>query len=539
MNNFLNFIVEDIEIKKTMLSSMPLNTANEIKKFNNKIESILDKYNEYKEGVKRYIIAKNKSFDLKVKEKDTESLKKKVENLRYITSMLNPTNTFYEKLEFDKIFFDIDNYSNFSFKKLNEILSTLLDKFSLVSINLNSDDFEYTCYVKEYMQEFLEIRNTKKDYTELSDTFERIYWSNPDIIDHIKLNFRKLVKKHTKTFENYIEKLQHELLEKNDIKDYRECKDKYRKAYLELKNAAKDNINDIIEEAKKNTIDINNYFIDSKTRIAAYESLSVEPLKLDDKDLVEDFYDNLDKLRSNIEEYDDYIKFLPVFDTFKKEYSTKVESAEKSIDSSTINLKSIESKINEKEEQLEKISKKMFNKSGLSFLEFNKNNSNKQQKIESVKIAKELQELYKEYDQEFFNSKCLSILNSSMTASDLLNLYFSYDYFKKNILKQIFNLSTYDEIIESCSEFDEFAINPRNIITNSIYIFEDSGIDKVIINKYRLNNINLNVDMLDPNNLTELLNKIDFLLRIDIIDKSEITVEKIWFIVKSQKVIEN
>ena len=51
MNSFLDFIDNDIEAKKTLLSSMPINNKTNIKKYNEKIASIYENYEYYKESV--------------------------------------------------------------------------------------------------------------------------------------------------------------------------------------------------------------------------------------------------------------------------------------------------------------------------------------------------------------------------------------------------------------------------------------------------------------------------------------------------------
>ena len=94
MNNFLEFINEDIEAKKTLLSSMPTNNKTNAKKYNEKIDSTIDTYNEYKENVKKYLKAKSESFEDKEKETsvDEEALEKKVKALKHVVVILNPLN---------------------------------------------------------------------------------------------------------------------------------------------------------------------------------------------------------------------------------------------------------------------------------------------------------------------------------------------------------------------------------------------------------------------------------------------------------------
>ena len=45
--------------------------------------------------------------------------------------------------------------------EINKILNSFIDKFELIKINLNSDDFDYNYYVNKYMTAFLEVRNNK------------------------------------------------------------------------------------------------------------------------------------------------------------------------------------------------------------------------------------------------------------------------------------------------------------------------------------------------------------------------------------------
>ena len=101
----------------------------------------------------------------------------------------------------------------------------------LAGIYLNSDEFDYTCYVHEYMNSYLEVRvSQNKDYKRVSEIFERIYWMNPEIIEHIELNFRRLIKKYSKQLNNYISKLQKEEKEKNNISSLKDCNDKLQTA---------------------------------------------------------------------------------------------------------------------------------------------------------------------------------------------------------------------------------------------------------------------------------------------------------------------
>lgn len=540
MSDFLKFIEEDIAAKKTLLSTMPTKTKTNIKKYNEKIDLFSTNYNEYKKHVKTYLVVKSKSFDIDIPKKNAEDLTDEIHRLEHIRFLLNPTNTFFEKMGFDNLLFDIKNYSDFNFEAMNEIINEFINKFELVGVNLSHDDFNYTYYVREYMLSFLEIRNMNtKDYNSLSKSFEKIYWENPEIIEHVELSFRKLIKKYRKKFETYITNLQKETMWKNNVASYKESTEKLKVAYAELERANKENISDIINLAKRGKIDITNFFKDNKVRELNYKSLMIETLDFNDSEANERFHKGIEKLRTNIEEYQKLCKFIPVFTEFKTAYGNDiVESGKNTSKGGTSNkLKVIEAKINDRESRLEKINKKTIIQE-FGFFKRNKNISNKQHKVDSIVLAKELYNLYKVYDEERFKEKILTTVNNFVTIPELLHLYYSYDFFKKKVIKKVFKLSSYDDILKYSEEFDLFSMNPNNVIINGVSVFEENTISKIIINKYRLDNINISEESLEVDNLNTLLNQIQFILRANEIERSETTVEKIWFMVEVEKIIE-
>lgn len=534
MSNFLKFIEEDIEAKKTLITTMPVKTKTNIKKFNERIDDIIKKYTEYKIGVKKYLDTKSKSFNIKDVDENLEKLNSEISSLEHVRFILNPTNTYFEKLGFDNLIYEINNYSDLNFEALNDIINQFINKFELVGIFLTKEDFDYTCYVNEYMSSFLEVRNTKnKNYDKVVEKFEKIYWTNPEIIEHIELNFRKLIKKYAKRFINYIMAIKKNVMLKNNINNYEDCLKKLRVAYNTLNASNKESISDIIELAKISEIDINNYFEDSKVRTSTYSELMIDPGNLDEKQIMDKFYETLEKLKSNIEEYINYVKFLPIINDFKTEYEKEITSEEKKSNKNNIKkLKEIESQINDKERKLDRINKKVFN--GLEILRAKNKEIRKQLKIDSIKIAKELYDLYKIFDQEYFKDNVMSILSSSLTVSELLHLYYSFDYFKKIAVKKVFSFTDNEDIIKYSESFDLFAMNIS--IMNDVLLFEEADIGKIIMNKYRLDNINLTEEALNPDDLNIVLEKIKLLLRIKEIEKSTTTIEKIWFMVAVEKI---
>ena len=220
MNNFLNFIEEDIEAKKTLLDTLPTRTKVNKRNYNEKVEQIIKKYETYQQSLLKYIRAKESKIKIKPQTKNLEKLSEEVANLEHVRFVLNPMNTYVEKVGFDSLLYEMNHYDEFEFETLNRILNEFINKFELINVTLKSDDFDYTCYVKEYMTAFLEVRNKNNGkYQKVSKTFEKINWLNPNLIEHIELNLRSLIKVYNRDFEKYITKMQKELKSKYKIKN--------------------------------------------------------------------------------------------------------------------------------------------------------------------------------------------------------------------------------------------------------------------------------------------------------------------------------
>lgn len=533
MENFLEYIEEDTKSKKTLFSTMPVNTKTNRRKFNKKIDSVKETYQTYKEQVEKYLTVKSKSFDI-LDTRNTEAIQNEINDLENIKVLLNPINTYFEKMNFDDLFYQISNYKDFNFVSLNKIISEFINKFELVNIRLTKDDFDYTFYVNEFMTSFLETRSLKsKNYDHITEIFEKIYWENPDLIFHIELNFRKLIKKHERKFINYIKGLQDEKTKLFNY-NYQTVINKLKDLYTKLEDEGKENITDIINLSKNGTIDVNHFFEDSKVRNTAYTSLMLDSLNIENEKALSKFYDSLEKLKINVEEYSNYVKYAPLILDFKKKYlSKKLEDINKNELSKK--LKELESSISKEERNLNKINKKIMRSKGKVFRP--KESELKALKFESLKIAKKLYEMYQNLTKEYFNSKVYEVLNNSFSINDFLNLYYSFDYYKKEAIKESYDIETHNQLMEYSDDFDIFAMNPNNVIVCSVMSFDEVSISKVIMNKYRLLNININEENLYPENVPELIERINLVLRIKALEESKLDVEKLWFMVQVDKLI--
>ena len=535
MNNFLEFIEKDIAAKETLISTMPTRTKTNIKKFNENIQAMIEKYEEYKATVKQYMIVKARSLKVKstIDNEKVEELSKRINRLNKIAFLLSETNTYIEKIGFDELLYQLNNYYVFNFNSLNDIINGLLDKFSMANIHLTERDFDYTCYVNEYMTSFFEVRNKKVDnYARVSEVFERIYWVNPEIVQHIELNFRKLIRKNARKFEHYISKMKREVKKDNGFKNYDDCVEKIRETYIELKKESEEDVDAIIEQFKTEQADIRHYLSDSKIRESAFNSFVPKDVDQNSEEEMNKIYKTLNSLKGNIDEFVSYSDFIPLVKDFRQEYENIVPNIDKKVIYK--GLKDIETEINLKEVELDKHNRSIFG-SKFNFLDFKSDAKIDGLKAESVHRAKTLAELYKKYDEEYFKDKVMKVLNPSFTVSNLFNLYYNYNYFKKEAIKRVYRLNTYDDVVDLSNKFDKFFEDETNVIINGVPVFENTNVQRIIANKCRLNN--LNISEFDLDDLQNFYNKMMIIIRTGKIKNSSTTIEKIWFMTQVDKIL--
>ena len=442
--------------------------------------------------------------------------------LQEVKKAFNPYNTFYEKMGFDELIYRIRNYYVFNFDSIDKILDELLEKFQIAGIKLTEKDFDYTYFVHEYMKVFLCVKEGTATNADLSKTFEEIYWVNPDIIGHVEVNFRKLIRTNSGKFEEYVKKLRRDYAKEYGIKDYNDCVKKLEAAYEDLARANEEDVASIADKALKGEFDISQYLESNKFRQSAYDSFISPNVSKDDKEAMNKICGTLNKLGANLKEYSEYLGIVSMLDDFKTSYQQAAE--QKAVNYNEIKV--LETTIKKKEAELEKLNKKVF-----------KNPEIRSLKIESISQAKQLYSLYRNFDEEYIKIKVAELLNINMTISEVLDLYYSFDYFKKQTIQNVYNLSSYNDIVEKSDIFDAFAMNPTNIIARGLSVFEDNNIPRIIANKYKLNNIQINEDEIVGDNISVLNSKISLIERINKIENSNVTVEQIWFLVQSNKIL--
>ena len=205
-------IIENIGVNKEILSTMPQNNEKNKKIYKEKIEEIKKEYEKYKSDIldifsKRYNEEINISID-----KSIENFSNRLNTIKNLMYLLNDEQTSYEKMGLDINIYKLEKYYKENLENVNEQIASCIEKFHMVGIELNIEDFNYVSYVKEYMEVFLqELQKDDIHSKKLKTAFEQIYWKCPDIIRNIALNFRNIYLTKQNIIDKYFEK------EKNEI----------------------------------------------------------------------------------------------------------------------------------------------------------------------------------------------------------------------------------------------------------------------------------------------------------------------------------
>lgn len=533
MNNFLDFIKKDIELKKEELSLMPLKSKKNQKDYNEKIKQNSDIYTQYKNNLVEYFKQKLKKITIKnTRDNETiEKIKNEIEILKYDMKYFNIENTYYEKLDLEDNIYILEHFDEFTYKDLVKNIEALLYKFDEVGVRITKDDFFYNVYVCKYMEAFLKVRNDDKKYESLLGLFEEYYWIDSNLIYNIALNFRELINKYHRFFMKKVDVTRLEIVNRYDVSSFKDCEEELDRRFVKLHELTEENIYDVIEKSKQGEIDIKNYLNGSKIKDEIITELVLNPINLEDEKDCKKFYNNIHKLKDDLVQYINYNEFLPLINVLKQDYIDYIKEPKEPYNPKT--LEELEKKKIVKEKLLKRYKNELLT-SNVLFKK--KNNVIEKDIIENtLQLNKELKDLYYQIQIEKLKSNFLVKVKDSITMYDVLFYCYSQEHYKRSCLKRAYPDMTHYELLKKIKNFDYFAIDPTLALVDNIPFLREYDLEKVIINKHKLNNINLEDDALKD--AEGILNKVDFLLREKLIQDSEIKAEDIDFITKLSNIL--
>ena len=531
--NFLDFIKKDIELKKKELSLMPTKAKRSRKEYNDAIKRYTETYKEYKENVLKYMNLKLKKMTSKSiqNKEEIEKIEKEIINFEFDIKFFNAKNTYFDKLNLENYIYILEHFDQFNYKQLVKNIESLLYKFDEVGVEITKDDFFYNVYVCKYMEEFLKVRKDDKKYETLLGLFEEYYWIDSNLIYNIGLNFREIINKYRRFFMKTVDVARLEVVNKFDVSSFKDCEIRLDNLFKKLHEYKIETVGDIIEKSKNGEIEIRNYLEGSKMKDEIIQGLQIVPKEFEDHKEKYKFYNNIAKLKEDLHQYISYTEYLPVLNILKQDYNEYIKEPKEPYNPKT--LEELEKKKIVKEKLLKRYKNELLT-SNILFKK--KNNIIEKDIIENtLNLNKELKEIYDQIHLEKVKQGFVDVVKDSVTMYDVLFFCYSQEHYKRECLNRAYPNMNHKELIKKIKNFDFFTIDPTLALVDNIPFLREYNLEKVIVNKHRLNNLNIDeADLKDPETL---LNKVDFLLREKLISESDMKAEDIDFITKLNNII--
>ena len=486
-----------IEQYKELLQVLPRTNIKNSREYKKKALVMKQEIQEQRDLVIKEIKRRYLGLIISEDNKEISILKDYLDNTYRNLIFLNPYNDSYEKTDLNEILYDLRKFYQNDLSKVNNDIKLALEKFGVVSVNLTEKDFNYGKEVETYMNEFFSIED--KNSEKLHEVFDKLYWQCPDLFEYICICLRHLYSSNKKAFDNYCS---------NQVKGMSvvEEEDHYKNMYANYLQQSSSDIKLLQDKLLEGKLDIKEY---EDSKISKLKSAIL--LKEDEND---NQISSILKLSYSLFEYKNYLEFKELIENVKKIYQDK---ANKNL------TKSLVKSINKCEKKINKANKKIRFKKKIH------KTKAKTEKFDNIieKSLVELKDLYKNYDEAKFKEVVANKLNDNSTLLDLLKIVCSFKIDFGKLLKQENEEITDQEIEEKLKKLKVFILYPHNNIVNNTTITDDRDIVTIVLDKYKMMNVNLTSEQLEDNNIDSLISQVDKILINYYINNSSQSFEKI------------
>ena len=255
MKDVVKIVDDQIENNKEVISLMPKKGVKKIREYKLKLQELIDGYSKINESlVKEIKLRYDKIINIQENPKlaELESELTELQNFSYESNL----KTTFEKMNLDKLIYDINGYYKKDLKTTNQNILDCIKSFKEAGIEITSEDFNISEYVNEYIAVLLQENNANSE--RVRKKFEDIYWKCSELIYHIYVNIRYLYDQNEKKLEKFYTLRTNEINEqlKSKYKDLKEKRTLLLEEYETLKNRDAKNI---LIRFQNLTLSINDY----------------------------------------------------------------------------------------------------------------------------------------------------------------------------------------------------------------------------------------------------------------------------------------
>ena len=487
----LDKLEKDIGLSEEVLNGLPVNNDKNKRKLIEEIDLEINNYQKRLDDIVLECKRRLSGFE-NISYEEVSDNKKAISTLKNILKYTNNLSTSYEKLDLDKLIYQLSHFQDDDLINNNRKILILINTFKSASIVLTHKDFNYTNFVYEYMKMFFE---GNLSISRIKEVFDDIYWRCPNIMLQIELNFRHLYIKNKKKMDAYFASFSKRALdrfvngEESIVNDYN---------YLRRKDEDFISKNNLILDFYNQKMDIDEYSDESVSNIKS---------KYFKNDL-----DNMDTVFELLEcarEYKEYLKYSSIIDKIKELYNESIEKdyLDKSI---------------KKVEDLEKKLFKLCKKSSVSFEKTKVSNVDP----EINNLISQIKGVYDEIDSNIFKVIVKEHIKENSTIFKAFLLVCQYYVVLASFYKENGSMS-YSEIDKMIDELYDFTMNPKNTLINNITAISDRNISDIIITNYRMHNVSIDESMLSLDSIDGLIGDLNKIIVNYRLKKLGISIEKL------------
>ena len=513
-----NFVLETHEGTKRLKEKFHLNASQER---NNYIEKKIIDYNNSLEAIKNEMKLRFSQLMPRDRSLEYEKELDRIDNYINLVKLdLDISSSF--KLNISFVLSSIQDDS--SLDDLNLAISKFIDLFHQYDISLSIEDFKYTMFTEEYMKSFF----SHADQETFKKVFEKIFFTCPDLKMQLKMNLVDIISKYQKKLDQFVLLRKKELYEKYSVTSS-DVVSKYISYRGEIgKRIAMDeyyNTKLFLDSKKK----IDDYMDNSPIREKNYNLFStIKYSDLDDvkkksfNDSIMDFYLTLNELKKYYR-YEFIIKDL--IERYKNKDSVKNEFLSK------------KKEIEKEEKTRLSIYKDYLKACGIGLFSHRNPDKIKDCMLKMNDQVKKLNQLYSEFN-DIEITYYLSSINSSASIYDLFMISLkSFPFLEKCFLnKEEFMDEPFPKVID---DFFRFLYNPNNSILRKINVFTDYDLVDVIASKYRLLNLNVPDDSIQPETIDSTLESLRFINLVQNVENSNISFSTIFVLCRIKDILKN
>lgn len=534
-------IKKEIEVNENHIDKFPLETETGTKKMkknfhrkaveerNAYIEKELPKFKEYQKATYLELDNYVKNVFPKDKTNEYEEEKKLLEELLRIIPLIDEKISLEIKLGLAHIFYQLSEKTESSLMTINQSIADFIHIMKDANIELTVADFNYSPFVKEYMDTFLSTRDKENFEDIMQTTFKEIYWECPELITHIKRNLIMIVKKHYTVLKTYSDKITEEMLTAKGL-----TKDNILKVYQEKLLALEDTID------KDEFLNLQMFLgksrnVDDYTEGAPLRSKSFNQLVIKDTyaELTEEEKKVFDVESINLERHLEILKEYYNYESIIKDLIEKFMKKEESKTKYDAKNKEIETE----EKNREKLYKDYLRASGIGFLAKKNETKMAEIKVKIKEVINKLTTLYQELEELEIDVNVGKYLTEGSSVYDLLVTSLSSYIYIENILVEKFQDIDVDFNLANCvKRYMKFIYNPNADFLHKITALLDYDIAEVISEKYGLLGMNVEKDAISQDSIDTTVSSVKVTTIINNIKRSNLTIEEIKLICDIKKI---